>query len=651
VSYLYAGTILIIDLNQGKISREPTSSYSKDYLGGRGINIRLLYDHVSPGVDPLADGNVIIFGSGPLTGTCPASGRTDVMAKSPMTGLLGDSNMGGYFSPELKYAGYDHIVITGKSDRPVYIWINNDKVDIRDACKIWGKDTYETQNLIRQELNDLEAKVACIGPAGENLVRFASIQSELGHGAGRTGMGTVMGSKNLKAIAVHGTKAIKIASPSEYLAICKELEILIRESNAGKEYQEYGTARNVDIMLHAQGYVRNLQSRGTPPEATTPLNLFKKFSPKKVGCFSCPNRCMEFYEVPGVGSGVISCEIYVGSGVIVDNNDPDVWAEGALFCQRQGLDAASAGPILAWAMELYQRGIITTHDTDGIPMEWGSKQAILDMLKKIVNRDGFGDVLADGMLLGARRIGQGAEKYALHCKGLPILEPPIGLRGLSLACAVGPRGDHHRSYPTVEADMYYGTYKGLDQKQFEMEKERCYSEAERISGTKKGAIDIEYDGKPAMVIHTEDLLAITDSLGICKWTTPIFGIPAYTPERQAKMLSLGLGMEFAPDMLFQIANKIRCLERAFDVREGLTRSQDTLPRRLFETKVDYGERKDVTLNYKKFEDMKSQYYSLRGWDAITGIPTEETLTRLRLGDIARDLVKAGKLSVNHKKAK
>ncbi|MEE9610657.1 MAG: aldehyde ferredoxin oxidoreductase N-terminal domain-containing protein, partial [Desulfatiglandales bacterium] len=200
MSYLYAGAILFVDLTEGKISREPTGSYSPSFLGGRGIDDKLLYDHISPGVDPLGPGNVIAMGTGPLSGTClPSSGRLDIMSKSPLTGLWGDSNMGGYFAPELKFAGYDNILITGESEKPVYLFIENDRVELRDASGIWGKDTYETPILIRQELRNQEIKVLCIGPAGENLVRFASIQSELGNGAGRTGMGAVMGSKNLKA--------------------------------------------------------------------------------------------------------------------------------------------------------------------------------------------------------------------------------------------------------------------------------------------------------------------------------------------------------------------------------------------------------------------------------------------------------------------
>ena len=643
MSYLYAGNTLFVDLTDARISKEPTSSYSRDFLGGRGVNIKLVYDNTPPGVDPLDPGNVIAFGAGPLTGTAPSSGRTDVMSKSPMTGLLGDSNMGGYFSPELKYAGYDHIVITGKADKPVYLWIDNERVEIRDASGVWGKDTYETPNMIRQELGNPEVKVVCIGPAGENLVRFATVQNEMGNGAGRTGMGTVMGSKNLKAIAVRGTGSIKIANPGEYLAMCEQIDARIRRSGVGQELAKWGTTGIMNRMAGVGTWLRNFQTHGMPPEEAIPMNLFKRYSPKKVGCFGCPNRCMEFYEVPGLGSGVISCSFYIGTGIAVDNSDPEVWWQGAIFCQRQGLDIDSVGMILAWAMELYQRGIITAKDTDGIPMEWGGKETILAMLQKIVRREGFGDVLADGMLLGAKRIGRGAENYAMHCKGLPLVEDPVTLRGMSLGTAVGPRGDQYRSYPTVEQGVHDLEQAGLDKESLEMAKERLYREAEQISGTRKGAVPVEYEGKPAMIKDSEDKVAITDSLGVCKWASPFYGVYAYTPERQAKLLSLGLGTEVTLDMFSEIANRVRCLERAFDVREGLTRSQETLPQRLFDLKVNYGERKGLTLAPQKFEEMKSEYYALRGWDADTGIPTRETLERVGLGYVAEELEKVGKI--------
>ena len=636
MSYLYGGTILFVDLSERKISKEPTSSYTRLFLGGRGIDDKLFYDHISPGTDPLSPQNVIVFGAGPLSGTCmPSSGRLDIMSKSPMTFLWGNSNMGGYFSAELKYAGYDHIVVNGKADKPAYIWINNGQVHIRDAAGLWGKDTYQTPGLIREELGNPEVKVICIGPAGENLVRFATIQSELGNGAGRTGLGTVMGSKNLKAIAVRGTNGIKMANPKEFLAVAQEQNDFIKNSATSKELSKYGTALTIERMAGEGKPYRNFQTYRAMEGHLNPMDVLKKYSPKRAGCLDCPNRCMEAYEVPGVGSGVISCTFYTAVGWIVDNRDPEVFLQSALYCQKQGLDVGSAGGILAWAMELFQRGIITTQDTDGVSLEWG--ESVLEMLKRIVRREGFGDVLAEGVIIGAGKIGRGAEEYAMHCKGLPLFtEDPIQERGKALAMAVGPRGDHYRGYPFIEARNDRLDFTEMEEEERKEAKEINYREAERISGTRKGAIPAEYEGKPAMIKYSEDVEAIIDAVGICKWATLRLGVlEAYSIEDQARILSLGLGEEMDPDRLWELAERMRSLERAFSVREGLTPSDDKLPARMFELKNPTG----LTLSAEKLEEMKRQYYVLRGWDGDTGIPTRESLERLGLDAVADDLEK------------
>ena len=636
---LYAGKVLYINLSEKTICKKPTAPLTKQFLGGRGINIKLVYDHIEPKVDPFAPGNVLVLGTGPLTGTCPSSGRMDVMAKSPMTQLLGNSNMGGYFSPELKFAGYDHVVIEGKAEHPTYIYIENDHIEFKDASDLWGKDVYQTPVLIKDELNKPEAKVVCIGPGGENLVRFATLQSELGNGAGRTGMGAVMGSKNLKAIAVRGTQHLNIAHPAEYLELCSGIEAHIKASQPGQELAQWGTTRIMDRMIGDGGWQHNFQKRGLQPEATVPMNLFKKYSPQKVGCFGCPNRCMEYYDIEGQGSGVISCAFYVGTGITVDNPDPETWWKGAIFCQRQGIDIDSVGGILAWAMELFQRGIITKKDTDGIAMEWGGKEAILETLENIVARRGFGDILADGMVIGARKIGRGSAEFAMHTKGLPIIEDPITLRGMSLGTAVGPRGDMYRSYPTIEEGMHTIDKMQLDSKQLDMAKDRMLSEAEQICGTQKGAIPKEYEGKSKMICDSENQVAVTDSLGICKWVTPWYGVYAYTTDRIVQMLSMGLGVKFNHSMLVDLANRIRCLERSFDAREGLRRSHDTLPKRMFKKEVNHGEQKNEVLDLQKFELMKTDYYIARGWDPQTGIPAYDTLSQYGLDYVADDLKK------------
>ena len=402
MSYLYAGNILFVELGERKTRTEPTSTFSGKFLGGRGINIKLLYDRMKTDTAPLDPESVMVVGVGPLGGTSVSSGRTEITARSPESGLLGLSNFGGYFGGELKFAGYDHIVISGKADRPVYLWIDNDRVEIRDATHIWGKDAYVTQDLIRRELDNPEAKILCIGPAGENLVRFASVQSELGNGAGRTGMGTVMGSKNLKAVAVRGTKGLKLADPKRFLAIAEELKQSIKLNPGCQEMAQYGVSRSQD---HMSGYTWD-PAKGEMPRQHA---IFEKFKPKRAGCLGCPVQCMDHYQVEGVGSGVISCEFYNEFTGIVGCNDPAVSLECALMSQKYGIDCVSSGKIIRWLMQLYEEGIISAEDTDGISMKWGSREAIRGMLKKMTYREGIGDVLADGILAAAKHIGRGSE--------------------------------------------------------------------------------------------------------------------------------------------------------------------------------------------------------------------------------------------------
>ncbi len=352
---------------------------------------------------------------------------------------------------------------------------------------------------------------------------------------------------------------------------------------------------------------------------------------------------MEAYDVPGVGSGVISCTFYSATGMAIDNRDPEVFLESALYCQKQGIDVAAAGGILAWVMELYERGIITAQDTDGLPMEWGSKEVIIGTLEKIVRREGFGDVLADGVLIGAEKIGRGAEEFAMHCKGLPLFaESPITEKGKALAMAVGPRGDHYRGYPIIEGGIHRLDHSEMEGEELKTAKEKLYQKAEEVCGTRKGAVPDEYEGKPAMVKYSEDTEAITDSVGICKWVTPRLGIDAYKTENQARILSLGLGKEITTDMLFEVADRMRCIERAFSIREGLTREQEKLPKRMYEIETQNG----MSLSLEKVEEMITQYYSVRGWDPDTGVPTRETLEKLGLGYVADDLEKLGKLDAN-----
>ena len=658
IAYMYGGTILLVDLSKGKVSKEPTTSYSGDFLGGRGINIKILYDGVPPGTDPLDPASPLIFGVGPLCGTPVPASRVEVTAKSPETGFLGASNFGGFFGPELKYAGYDHIVITGKADKPVYLWIYNDEVEIRDASHLWGKDTYETQEIIRSEV-DPDAKTACIGQAGENRVHFATIQHGVKHGAGRTGTGGVMGSKNLKAIVVRGTKGVTLANPEKYLSLVDELNHVMRDDPIVKEREKHG----MSFMNDAPDMCA---AHGETPRPVFSCDLYSKYESKikRYGCLGCPSQCMDLFPPEAKGGGALSCTLYLSPFYTVRNKDLEVELEAGLLSLRWGIDIVSAMVIISWLMELYEKGVITAKDTDGVPMEWGSKEAILGMFKKMTFREGFGDVLADGILPATKKIGRGSIDYAPHMKGLPLYVPfapeeLVHQRGQSLSMAMSSRGDTMRSGALAVQEGFVTQGTALlysDEKSANEFIEKTRQRAKQISGTEKAFLKEEYEGKPEIVIYTEDMVVILDCLSACKLCSS-FNCGRFGEEYQAKLFSAGSGIETPVDKLFAFAKKVRNLERAYCTREGMTREMDSLPKRYMDREITYTnvnfedlnnvhyEQCSSVLETSKFERMKDKYYALRGWDIATGIPTRETLEQTGLGDVAQDLEQRGKLPV------
>ncbi len=390
--YGWTGTILHVNLSSGEIRTSATEDYIDHYLGGRGLGVRLIYEHYKPGTDAFDPANPLIFNTGPLTGTAlPGSGRVDVTALSPMSGLRAKSNFGAYWGPELKFAGYDHLLITGQAAEPCYLWIKDDQVEIRSAANLWGKDTFETQKAIQQELGDPEIKSVCIGPAGERRVRFACIITETGDAAGRTGMGAVMGSKNLKAVAVRGTGGVKVALPQEFLELSLKINQEIREHPAYKELSVFGVARGVHMMYELSffpvGYFEDV-CWDKILEGYSGADYVQQHQLKNMGCFCCPNRCMNFFSKPGIGKGLTSCEPFSGFTGAVWNLDMDIFLEATLLVNKLGLDCTETSASISLLMELYHHKLIGPQDTDGIAMERGSKEAILGTIRKIADREG-----------------------------------------------------------------------------------------------------------------------------------------------------------------------------------------------------------------------------------------------------------------------
>jgi aldehyde:ferredoxin oxidoreductase len=580
----------------------------------------LLYNHLSPGIDPLSPENVLLVGAGLLTGI-PAlgSGRCDIAAKSPITSAIGDSNVGGFFAPEMRMAGFDHLVITGKAETPSYLWIHDGEIEILDANHLWGKDTFETQTIIRSDHGDEEIKSLVIGKAGENLVRFANIRTGMKNSAGRTGMGCVMGSKNLKAIAARGTMDIEFAYPEDLLTYCKEIIDMVMKNRYSRAASKWGTliiysTTNTTGLIRTRNFQLNQLEQGWDIEPEE----MDKFTIGMSGCYGCPVSCRHRYTLKEGSFAPIFAEgpeyTSLGAfGTMVDCKKMETVLTANHLVNKYGLDTLETGGLIAWAMELYEKGILTEKMTDGLKLEWGSEEVLYELIRKIVYREGFGNILADGFKNAIAKIGNESEYYAIKVKGMSNLhsdERPTP--SLALGIATSTRGaDHLRSRPAI--DLY-----GLPE-----------DFLEEIYGGSMSSDYRSYKGKSRMVWWQELLYAITDSLGTCKFQTVFLAVHAPKWEEYSKLIHLVSGMQYSTPQLMEIGERIYTIERMFNIREGFSRKDDTLPERYFEeaTPIGLPRVKGLKIDREKFEKMLDEYYDLHGWDN-NGIPTNEILQKL-----------------------
>ena len=580
----------------------------------------LLYNHLSPGIDPLSPDNVLLIGAGLLTGI-PAlgSGRCDIAAKSPITGAIGDSNIGGFFAPEMRMAGFDHLVIKGKAEKPVYLWIHNEEIEILDASHLWGKDTFETQALIRSDHGDEEIKSLVIGNAGENLVRFANVRTGMKNAAGRTGMGCVMGSKNLKAVAARGTMDIKFTHPEQLLDYCKEMIDMVMKNRYSRAASKWGTlviysTTNTTGLIRTRNFQLNQleQGWGIEPEE------MDKYTIGMSGCFGCPVSCRHRYTLK---EGVFAPFFAEGPeytslgafGTMVDCRKMETVLVANHLVNKYGLDTLETGGLIAWAMELYEKGIITEKITNGLKLEWGDEEVLFELIRQITYREGFGNILADGFKIAIEKIGQESKYYAIQVKDMSNLhsdERPTP--SFALGIATSTRGaDHLRGRPAI--DLY-----GLPE-----------DFLEEIYGAPISSDYRSYEGKSRMVWWQELLYAVTDSLGTCKFQTVFLAVHAPKWDEFSKLIYLVSGIQYTTSQLMEIGERIYTIERMFNNREGFSRKDDALPERYFKeaTPIGLPRVRDRKINKEKFEKMLDEYYTLHGWND-NGVPTIETIQKL-----------------------
>ncbi len=633
----YAGTVLWINLTTEKVKKEKLDEgMVKSFLGMRGFTSKLLWDRVK-GIDAYDPKNLALFAVGPLAGVTPTGGRALVAAKSPLTGLIGYANFGGHWGPALKYAGYDLVIVEGKAESPVYLWIEDDHVEIRDASRLWGKDTRETVKAIEKELGRSELEVLTIGPAGENLVRFACAMTYDGHAAGRTGMGAVMGSKNLKAVAVRGTKNLAIANETEYKKILADLlQHLKRDEVSGIVAPNLGTPVLLNIVNETGALgTRNFQT-GYFDKAyeISGETMRERFTPPGRGraCFMCPIGCDRYtYIQEGEFAGTWSAggpeyATLTNQGARVGNSNLASIIKANELCNRLGLDTYSTGGVLGFVFELYQRDILTPKETDGLELNWGDYKVQLELIKRMAYREGFGDLLAEGVKRIAERLGEGSEKYAIQVKGMEY--PSKDARGdkmYGLCCATAGRGADHlyslSEFPaTVELDKI-----------------------KKMFGTEKAVDPHLPDGKGKVVAFFEEGCTFTDLLGICKLVYVTYvasmGELMFRREILPKLYEAVTGLPITYEGLIEVSHRVTALERAFNIREaGISRKDDYLPERFLNEPMPDGPAKGRVF---EAEEMLDEYYEAKGFEKKSGWPYRETMEKLGLKKIAEELKKEG----------
>ena len=604
----YNGKILRLDLTTGDMDYEyldePTA---RKYIGGVGLAARILWQETTPDTDPLSPENELIFMTGPLTGSIlPKSSRYIIAGISPLTGIWGQAHAGGSFADELRHAGIDGIVVRGQANRPVYLWIHNGEVEIRDAAHVWGRDTWEVSELLQQE-TDSKASVACIGVAGERLVKIAGVMNDgrQGRAAARCGLGALMGSKKLKAIAIRGTLPLSFYDEDKFkenvqkiLPFCRQRkpeERIAGDMHVFKSFFKYGRVpvKNWSEGSFEEGYVYTETMREAEP----------------LHCARCPNSCLESYQLKS-GERHMVWEAWgpLGTNCMIAN--PEALQQAYTLCNKYGIDTISAGAIISFAMECFEKGLITKDDTDGIELTWGNHQAMMEMVRKIGEREGFGQLLGEGVRTAAERIGGTAPEYAMHVKGLEFpAHEPRALASHALGYATGSIGAAHME--PIGADAL--------ENWMELAEPRTSPELGFPVALKR----FDTEGKGRLVARTQDYSCLMDSITACLFLTLAPGIQ---PSHFLHVFSSATGWDMTLDEFMLAGERIHNLKRMFSVRRGISRKDDILPTRILTQKLASGGTRG---NLFHLGVMLNEYYAVRGWSE-EGIPTREKLVELGL---------------------
>lgn len=617
----YMGKILRINLTDKTFKEEKLPvEVARDFIGGAGFGIKYLFDEVKKGADPLGPENKLFFASGPFSGTTiPCASRMAVVGKSPLTNAVGMALSGGHFPVELKFAGIDLLIIEGKAEKPTYVYIKDSSVRFHDASKSWGTLTSDCQQVIKDELRDQNIRVACIGPAGERLNKIACIINER-RAIGRKGLGAVMGSKNLKAIAIRGSGSVAIASQEKYKAARSEMLKAMKESPVlYSHFAQTGTPMVLDLTC-AMGIFSAKNWTGTGEFAPADKLGVEAQNSRKIGkehCYDCPVGCSQLKLAklgPYAGTMTEGPEfesLYAFGGATgVDNVDSAIAADH--LADELGMDCMSAGVTIGFAMELFERGILTKADTGGLELKFGNDQAMITLLRQMAYREGLGAILADGSKAAAKTIGKGSEKYAMHIKGLEL--PAYDVRGAKA---------HGLNYAT--------SYTGADHN-------RGYAFQEIFGIPVPYAVDrFAIEGKGKLTKWNQDVRTATcDCPTMCAFILDT-ALPGNALQNTAALMEAVTGIKMTPEDVEKVGERVINMAKAFNAREGFTRADDTFPERLMTEPLKAGASKGQLITKDDLNVMLDEYYAARGWDVKTGAQTRAKLVELGLKYVANEL--------------
>jgi aldehyde:ferredoxin oxidoreductase len=631
--------ILRVNLNTHSSAEECARELEDRFLGGRGVGAWILFNELADGIEPLDPRNIIIFSVGPLTGTAfPGSARLSITSKSCMTGGINWGNVGGFFASELSHSGWNHLVISGRSSTPIYLYISNNKIEFRNAAHLWGADTWETEDIIRNELSDLRIQVLSIGIAGENLVPFSVIITNRTRAAASGGLGAIMGSKNLKAIAVRGTLRRPVSHPREFSRISKLFSAKLKRTKCTKGLRKDGTFGFFitpvnDANLYSYRNTQDDHYEDIEKSAIAWAN-WRKIKKSWDSCSNCPIECGRFFleadqgPYRGLRVPVPEHNTHIAFGARLDMTSPSHILKAFEMISRYGLDNDAVAVVISWAFECYEKGILTKADTDSLELTWGNNDAVISLIRKIALRQGFGEVLSRGCEKASETIGKGSDYYCSSQKGQDNLDVFRVDKGWGLGVAASLRGGRHLD--------------GAPNTEFSSE--NMEEASKKLFAISTAFMPTTYEEKGKLVSWYSHFKAAIDALGVCYFTSWWSSIDHLGPDEYGSALSALLGKEIQGQDLMRYGERIHNVEKAFNsLHTDFERKHDYPPLIFFEEPIKSGKFKGEMLSRQKYDEMLNEFYEAKHWDIKTGLQFESHLIDLGLPEVAKRLAEAGKL--------